>query len=39
MSDKQTSLQDSVSHQREVLITMLADPIKRAAKGFNDVRL
>lgn len=33
MSDKQTSLQESVSHQREILITLLADPMKRAAKS------
>ena len=33
MPDKQTSLQKSVSHQREVLITMLADPMKRAAES------
>ena len=33
MSDKQTSLQESVSHQRDLLITMLADPMKRAAKS------
>ncbi|MDH5370925.1 MAG: PDC sensor domain-containing protein [Gammaproteobacteria bacterium] len=37
MSDKQTSLQESVSHQREVLITMLADPMKRAAKSCVKV--
>ena len=37
MSDKQTSLQESVSHQREVLITMLADPMKRAAKACAKV--
>ena len=39
MSDNQTSLQESVSHQREVLITMLADPMKRAAILINGVRL
>ncbi|MDH5600895.1 MAG: PDC sensor domain-containing protein [Gammaproteobacteria bacterium] len=33
MSVKQSSLQQSVAHQREVLITMLADPMKRAAKA------
>lgn len=37
MSDKQTSLQESVTHQREVLITMLADPMKRAAKSCAKV--
>ena len=37
MSDKQTSLQKSVSHQREVLMTLLADPMKRAAKSCAKV--
>jgi hypothetical protein len=37
MSDKQSSLQESVSHQREVLITMLVDPMKRAAKSCAKV--
>ena len=37
MSDKQSSLQESVSHQREVLITLLVDPMKRAAKSCAKV--
>ncbi len=37
MPDMQTSLQKSVSHQREVLNTMLADPMKRAAKSCAKV--
>lgn len=37
MLDKQTSLQESISHQREVLITMLADPMKRAAISCAQV--
>jgi len=37
MSDKQSSLQESVSHQREVLVTMLVDPMRRAAKSCAKV--
>jgi len=37
MSDKQSSLQESVSHQREVLVTLLVDPMKRAAKSCAKV--
>ena len=37
MTDKQTTLQESVSHQRELLIKMLADPMKRAAKSCAKV--
>lgn len=37
MPDQQTSLQESISHQREVLITMLSDPLKRAAKSCVKV--
>jgi hypothetical protein len=37
MSDKQSSLQESVSHQREVLITLLVDPMKRAANSCAKV--
>ena len=37
MSDKQSSLQESVSHQREVLVTLLVDPMKRAAKSCARV--
>lgn len=33
MSDKQSSLQESVSQQREMLITLLVDPMKRAANS------
>lgn len=37
MSDKQTSLQDSISNQRELLITMLSDPLHRAAESCARV--
>ena len=37
MPDKQSSLQESVSHQREVLVTLLVDPMKRAAKSCAKV--
>lgn len=37
MADKQTTLQESVLHQREVLITMLSDPLKRAEKSCSKV--
>jgi len=37
MSEKQATLQESISHQREVLITMLSDPLKRAAKSCASV--
>ena len=37
MSDKQSSLQESVSHQREVLVTLLVDPMKRAADSCARV--
>ena len=37
MSDKQSSLQQSISHQREVLITLLVDPMKRAADSCSRV--
>lgn len=37
MSDTQTSLQQSIFHQREVLIKMLADPMKRAASSCARV--
>ena len=33
MSDKQTSLQESVLHQREELSTILDDPMKKTAKS------
>jgi len=33
MAQKQATLQESISHQREVLITMLSDPLKRAARS------
>jgi hypothetical protein len=37
MPDKQLSLQESISQQREVLVTMLSDPLKRAAKSCSRV--
>ena len=37
MSDRQSSLQQSVSHQREVLVTLLVDPMKRAATSCARV--
>jgi len=37
MSEKQATLQESIAHQREVLITMLSDPLKRAARSCATV--
>ena len=37
MSDKQSSLQESVAHQREVLVTLLVDPMKRATESCAKV--
>ena len=37
MSDKQFSLQESVSHQREVLVTLLVDPINKAKNSCAKV--
>jgi len=37
MSDKQATLQESISLQREVLITMLSDPLKRVATSCSKV--
>ena len=37
MPDKQATLQESISQQREVLITMLSDPLKRVAKSSSKV--
>ncbi|MEJ2141280.1 MAG: PDC sensor domain-containing protein [Gammaproteobacteria bacterium] len=37
MSDKQNTLQESISRQREMLSTMLSDPMKRAAKSCSKV--
>jgi hypothetical protein len=37
MQNKQKTLQESVQHQREVLVTMLSDPLKRAAKSCSKV--
>lgn len=37
MPDKQATLQESISQQREVLITMLSDPLKRVAKSCSKV--
>ena len=35
IADKQATLQESISHQREVLVTMLSDPMKRVAKSCS----
>jgi len=37
MPDKQVTLQESIFQQQEVLITMLSDPLKRAAKSCSKV--
>lgn len=37
MSDKQVTLQESISQQREMLTTMLSDPLKRAAGSCAKV--
>lgn len=37
MSEKQVTLQESISQQREMLITMLTDPLKRAADSCAKV--
>ncbi len=37
MPDKQVTLQESISKQQELLITMLSDPLKRAAKSCSKV--
>jgi len=37
MPDKQATLQESISDQREILITMLSDPLKRVAMSCSKV--
>ena len=37
MADNQATLQESISQQREVLITMLSDPLKRVATSCSKV--
>ena len=37
MSDKQETLQESISQQRKMLITILSDPLKRIAKSSSKV--
>jgi len=37
MSDKRASLKESISKQREVLVTMLTDPLKRVAVSCSKV--
>ena len=37
MSENKATLQESISHQREVLIAMLVDPLKRAARSCAGV--
>jgi len=37
MTKEQKTLQESVDQQREMLVTMLTDPLKRAAKSCRDV--
>lgn len=37
MPDKQATLQESISHQREVLIAILSDPLKTGARSCSKV--